>query len=337
MSDAVVEAVQTSGPLAPQAPASAPLVSVPSAEQVTRMLASHSFQLRHSLGHSPLLSLPAIQDITKNLLGQRKFDQIMFDPGLPGSGARRADAESSGDLLEALDHYESRRAWLRLTRVDEIAPEFKEIVEQFYRDLSDLHKRDIKREVIKAFVTLFVSSPGAVTPYHIDHTWNYLLQISGHKTVHLFDQNDPLVLSQSDRENWYAQRTSVAQKPGASGIAYDLGPGDGVHHPVNAPHWVQNGSEVSVSLSLGLCLHRSTRDAQVYQANYMLRRLGLNPRPPRSSAWRDALKASFIRRVSDRSPKTFDDVLFSGMYRLRRLMKMVGLSRYTSAKKVEIT
>ena len=314
-----------------------PIITLDSTEQAARMVALQSFQFRHRLGNSPLLSFPMVREITKRLLDQRRFDQVLFDSGLPGSSPKKADESSGKDILDSLDQYESRRAWLRLTRIDEVAPELKDIVSQFCQDLSELHKRDIRREVIKTFTTLFVSSPGAVTSYHLDHTWNYLLQISGSKTVHLFDPNDPRVLTQVDKENWYGQRTGTSRKQGVSGISYDLGPGDGVHHPVNAPHWVQNGSDVSISLSLGLCLLQSTRDGQVYQVNYLLRRLGLKPRPPRSSAWRDSLKLSFIRMVSDRSPSSFDDVLFSGMYRLRRIMRMAGLSRFATVKRVELT
>lgn len=314
-----------------------PIASVPSADEVTRAHISQSYRFQHSLGGLPQLNLDAVRAVTERLLDKGLYDQIMFNNGLPDAPTLNADADSGRELLDALAQYETRRAWLRLTRLDEVVPELTSVVEQFYADLSELHGRDIRPEVIKTFVTLFVSSPGTVTPYHIDHTWNYLLQIHGAKTVHLYDPNDLQVLSQTERENWYGQRTPATQRPGLAGVAYDIGPGDGVHHPVNAPHWVQNGPQVSVSLSLGLCLRRSTRDAQVYQFNYLLRRLGMTPTPPNRSAWRDALKSSCIRLVSDRKPNSFDDVLFSGMKRLGRMMKTVGLARYASTKKVEIT
>src|SRR5262249_30980242 len=170
-----------------------------------------------------------------------------------------------------------------------VTSQFNAVVEQFYEELSDLYQQDIKSRTLKTFVTLFISSPRAYTNYHMDHTWNFLLQISGRKTVHLYDPNDPLVLTPEDKEGWYMQHVRISPRAPEKDIAYDLEPGDGVHHPVNAPHWVQNGTDVSISLSLGLCLHNSNRDAKVYQANYLLRKLGFDPIPPRQSARRDSM------------------------------------------------
>lgn len=319
------------------APAGGPVLSSVAAGQRTRMLAGQSFQFTHTLGNSPLLSLPAIRNLTKRMLDQGRYEQILFDNGTDGRGPRDVTAETGGAVLDALNDYDARKAWLRLTRVDEAAPEIGAVIEQFYRDLSEQYGRDIRKEVLKTFATLFVSSPNAVTPYHIDHTWNYLLQIRGSKTVHLFDVNDPKVISQVEREDWYGERALVRQKPDVAGIAYHIAPGDGVHHPVNAPHWVQNDSEISVSLSLGLCLYQSNRDARVMQTNYLLRRLGMNPRPPGASEWRDALKSSFIGAVSKRRPNSFEHVLFSGINRVRRVTGMLGLPGFKPARHIEIT
>ena len=209
-----------------------------------------------------------------------------------------------------------------MTRVDEVAPEFNFIVEQFFADLSDLYQQDIKSRSFRTFLTLFISSPGAYTNYHMDHTWNFLLQVSGRKAVHLYDPFDPDVLTQEDKESWYMKNFTISPRAYAKDTVYDLDPGDGVHHPVNAPHWVQNGPEVSISLSLGFCLHASNRDAKVYQANYLLRRLGLRPKPPYQSPWRDRMKTSFISLWSDRNSTSLDGAVYSGASRLRRLLRI---------------
>src|SRR5690242_1168028 len=108
--------------------------AVSSALQHQRMLAMQSFQFQRRLVRSPLLGLQGIRPITKKILDERRYDQILF---VSGSGKSvDVNAETGGEVLDALDHYESRRAWLRLTRVDEVVPELKEVVEQFYRALS---------------------------------------------------------------------------------------------------------------------------------------------------------------------------------------------------------
>ena len=110
-------------------------------------------------------------------------------------------------------------------------------------------------------------------------------------------------------------------------MAYEPSPGDGVHHPVHAPHWVQNGPEISVSLSFGLCLHATNDDAKVHQVNFLLRKFGLKPVPPRKSRWRDSVKLGAINLISDRNPNSFDEVVFSGQRRMERALKMVRLVR----------
>ena len=38
---------------------------------------------------------------------------------------------------------------------------------------------------------IFVSSPGAVTPFHMDHEHNFILQIRGNKKLYTWDPMDP--------------------------------------------------------------------------------------------------------------------------------------------------
>jgi hypothetical protein len=291
--------------------------------QRARMLEGKTFSFQHSLGNFPGLSIPNIQKLTRRLLEEKRFDQV-YCRALDGS---KNDTISADAVLATLQSFETAGAWLRLTRVDEINEEFREICETFYSELSTLLNQDIKSQVMKTFVTLFISSPGAITPYHIDHTWNFLLQIGGLKTVHLYDQTDPRILRQQDTEAWYWNRFSLERNDALPGIAYNLAPGDGVHHPVNAPHWVQNGPEISVSLSFGMCLHASNDDAKVHQINFLLRKLGLNPVPPRKSGWRDRFKTSAVNLISDRNPNSFDEVVYSGQRRMERVLKMARLVR----------
>ena len=287
-----------------------------------RMLASNSFRFRHGLSGHSSMSLTEIRKLLEQMLAERRFDQVFYKTGVSMRNAKFSDPESADDIIKLLENLNTTGAWLRLTRVDEVTSQFNVIVEQLYAELSELYQQDIKARTLKTFVTLFISSPGAYTNYHLDHTWNFLLQISGRKTVHLYDPSDPQVLTQSDKEGWYMQEPMISPRAHEKDIAYDLGPGDGVHHPVNAPHWVQNGPEVSISLSLGLCLHSSNRDAKVYQANYLLRKLGFDPTPPRRSERRDSMKVSFISLWSDRNPKSFEQVVYSGATRLKRIMRI---------------
>ena len=129
----------------------------------------------------------------------------------------------------------------------------------------------------QAFV--FISSPGSVTPYHIDHEYNFLLQIRGTKQMSIFDRS---VLAEEALERFYRgeHRNLVfdESKP-ALGRTFELKPGEGVHVPVNAPHYVKNGPEASVSFSITFRTPEGDRRSSVYRVNERMRSLGISPRP----------------------------------------------------------
>jgi len=76
-----------------------------------------------------------------------------------------------------------------------------------------------------------------------------------------------------------------------------LSPGKGVHCPVTAPHWVKNGTEVSISFSVTFRTHSTARIRNVHWINAHLRRLGLSPSPVGSSSWRDSSKDQVFRSL----------------------------------------
>jgi len=288
--------------------------------QHARMLKDESYSFQHSLGNYPGLTIPNIQKLTRKLLDEKRYDQVYCRVLSDGA----MNEINTDTVMATLQSFDTAGAWLRLTRVDEINDELGELAETFYNDLAKLLNREFKSDVFRTFVTLFVSSPGAVTHYHMDHTWNFLLQIGGCKTVYLFDQNDPRVLQPTDLDAWYWNRFAPKLRDDVPGIGYELKPGIGVHHPVHAPHWVQNKSEISVSLSFGLCLNATNDQAKVHQINFLLRKLGLKPTPPNKSPLRDKVKIGMVKMISKRG-RSFDDVVYSGQHRMEDVLKKVGI------------
>jgi len=59
---------------------------------------------------------------------------------------------------------------------------------------------------------IFVSSPEAVTPLHMDPEHNFLLQVRGLKTLHLFDPND---FAQANPELWRNRPVTDMFEPGS--------------------------------------------------------------------------------------------------------------------------
>ncbi|MEZ6055448.1 MAG: hypothetical protein R3C01_01965 [Planctomycetaceae bacterium] len=75
----------------------------------------------------------------------------------------------------------------------------------------------------------------------------------------------------------------------AKSWTFDLQSGFGLHFPVTYPHWVQNGSEVSISFSITFRTPDLDRRRTLYAANDRLRRLGLSPSPIGQRPLRDNL------------------------------------------------
>jgi hypothetical protein len=79
-------------------------------------------------------------------------------------------------------------------------------------------------------------------------------------------------------------------------MIYHMRPGSGVHSPVNTPHWLQNGNNVSVSLSINFQFHEYAWE-NLFKANYYLRRAGLTPASPGRSPLADRIKSRTFTAV----------------------------------------
>jgi hypothetical protein len=62
---------------------------------------------------------------------------------------------------------------------------------------------------------------------------------------------------------------------------------------VNAPHWVKNDNNVSVSLSINF-EWKDESLYNVYRANCFLRKMGIKPQPPGRSHFTDSIKNTAI-------------------------------------------
>jgi hypothetical protein len=139
---------------------------------------------------------------------------------------------------------------------------------------------------------LFVSSHEAVTPYHFDPEHNFLLQIRGRKTLHIWDAANRLVMPEAALDNYYAHVSSNRDQPYrddflASAWVLPLNAGQGAHFPLHAPHWVKTESDVSVSLSITFRSRMSRNCEAVHTTNGHLRRLGIVPPVPGTSRFWD--------------------------------------------------
>ena len=286
-----------------------------------------SFEYRHALADHPLFELPRIADLAMTLWGTGKGLVTMKSGDTSVGGGWTDMPGKSMSLVKAIRELPESGAWLMLKNVF-LDPEYKELMDQGYRDLAGLAGLDVERDVSWPDAYIFIASPRSITPYHFDHESTFLMQIHGEKTYNIFD---PEELTEEEIEQYYLGDLSSARyrdEAQARAAVYELRPGLGVHQPPRAPHWVRNGPEYSVSFSILSCLRARDREAPVYQVNHYLRSLGMHPTPPGRSSWRDKVKRAILSTPARRHPASKNDLLRAGVERLARpaalLQKALG-------------
>jgi hypothetical protein len=247
-----------------------------------------SFQFAHHLAGHPLFELPRLLELAKRL----PEPDVYFDAGDIRVDQRWDQIPPTRLSVEQLmDRIENAGAWI-LLRGAHKHPRYDDLLEQCLGEVRGLAGAAFPKKIKCIRGLIFITSPNRITTYHMDRECNYLLQIHGDKVIHLFDRYDREVLSEEEIERfWSVDNNAAVFKEQYSDRAddYQLSPGTGVHIPVNAPHWLKNGNNISVTLAVTFQFRDSL--ANVYRANYYLRKLGICPLPPGRSRVRDFLKA----------------------------------------------
>lgn len=250
---------------------------------------SHRFTADH-----PLFQLSRLRQLLENPVTR---PGVYFDAGDIGIGQRWDSVpERKQTLEETFDRVDNAGAWILMKRVQH-DPDYNQLLVQCLDEVQRLSGRQIDQDKKSQEAIIFLTSPHRVTSYHIDRECNFLMQVRGDKEISVFDRNDRDVLPEAELETfWSKDNNAGVYKPQYQDRAhvFVMRPGTGVHIPVNSPHWLKNGNNVSVSLSISY-QYKDWRRKYVFQANYYLRRMGINPTPPGKSALLDNAKRLVVQ------------------------------------------
>jgi hypothetical protein len=261
------------------------------------------FVFRHHLADHPLFKLPRLIELARNTAATRA-DDLYYDAGVKDIGQRWGVSPVPFPVDETIDRIQNAGAWIVLKRAEN-DPSYAAVLDRCMSDVLEVSGRELARRMRRTEAIVFITSPNRLTTYHIDSENNFLLQLSGTKEINLFRAEDREVTTEQEVERFYSVDTNSAiYKPHLQHRAdvLTLEPGIGVHIPVNAPHWLRNGDNISISVSINYHSYDSER-AAIYRTNYYLRRIGLNPTPPFRSPMLDELKRPvgvMLGRVNDR-------------------------------------
>lgn len=254
------------------------------------------FLVRHRLMQHELFSLPRLIELSRQLPAA----SVEYNAGdLPVSVDPTRTPQTGLSVEETLRRIAECRSWMVLKNVEQ-DPAYRDLLAQCLDEVGGVTST-FSPGMSEKVGFIFVSSPGSVTPYHMDPEENFLLQVRGSKTMYVFDREDRSIITDEEIERFLSgAHRNLAYRDGIQPRAqvFDLTPGLGVHVPVTAPHWVKNGSEVSISFSITFQTRASKRRAHTHRMNAGLRRWGYTPGPVGRSPVLDAGKQLAYRAIN---------------------------------------
>jgi hypothetical protein len=258
--------------------------------------------LTHRLGDHRLFSVEALTSLARrmdpvDILSNKADLSIEVDP--EGVHEVTPDAES---VIASIGE---QCSWMVFRHVQN-DPEYGALLNAIVEELTPIvGPRTGEMLAMKGFI--FISSPGAVTPFHFDPEYNILMQLSGEKVMTVFPAYDDRLITEDAHERVHTHghvnvpwREEMAEQARAVALA----PGDALFVPFKAPHWVKNGSQVSISLSITWQSEWSYAEADARMMNVTLRRWGGRPRPLKPYPARNLVKSLAYRAIRRASQLT---------------------------------
>jgi hypothetical protein len=256
------------------------------------------FALRHRFTGNPLLTLPKLAELVREL----PRDRIEYNSG-KAAISQNPDTTPTVDLdpEEIVRKIESAGAWMVLKHV-ESHPAYGKLIEDALMEVA--HKRGYRNlkdagfEDIRGFI--FVSSADSTTPFHADSDENFFFQIHGDKYFHVYDNRDRSIASEEALEECVVKHRNIPYeaKFDAKSTTFNLKPGDGVFVPYQWPHWVRTAGSYSISLSLTWKSDEVRRRNDIFTMNSMLRSVGMPQNPPGINPALDTAKLAVFRAAA---------------------------------------
>lgn len=251
-------------------------------------------KLAHRLTDHPLLRLEALVELGRQL----PRASVEYNAGdLPIGVDPDSVGQTGLSVEDTIRGIEDCGSWMVLKHVEQ-APAYAALLEEVLAGVAPVVE-PVTGEMLTRQGFVFISSPGAVTPFHMDPEHNILLQIRGRKTMTIFPGDDSVVPDEMHETYHAGGHRNLPWQDGfaALGEAFELRPGDAVHVPVKRPHWVKNGPEPSISFSITWRSNWSYEEADARGMNRLIRRWGLSPAAPAAFPRRSLGKAWAYRAI----------------------------------------
>lgn len=255
------------------------------------------FKISHQLISHPLLQLPRLVELTRSLKrpvlffrGDHSINQVT-DAAKPRTFEGRQLAAPDMPAEQVIEKIEHAGAWMQLRNIG-TEPHYAELLRDLINEFRGPAERNAPR-LSDPRMDIFVSSPGTITPFHVDEEHNFLLQIRGSKKLSIANGADPMVFNNDQLRAYFKDNGELirySENLEQRSTHVDLHPGEGLHIPAFFPHWVKNGN--AVSISLGVLWHSdvTAHRRHLNRVNSWLERVGLPTGMPGKHPVVDKLK-----------------------------------------------
>jgi Cupin-like domain len=252
--------------------------------------------VRHNLADHALFTLDALVALASRLPPLK----IEYNRGdLPIGIEFDAVPRNGLSVTETIRGIETNGSWMVLKFVEQ-DPAYRDLLVTALAEL-DGPIRATTGPMLKQEAFIFISSPNSVTPLHFDPEHNILLQLRGSKVMTVFAPDDCDIAPALAHERFYHgeqhRNLSWDDKFAPRGHQFTLTAGDGIYVPLMAPHWVQNGPDVSISFSVTWRTAHSYRTADAHGMNARFRKAGIDPAPPKPYPARNLAKSFSYRAL----------------------------------------
>jgi len=244
-----------------------------------------------------LLKLDALAELSEVL----PEHSIEYNKGDLPIGISPEDVPSNGLTIgDTIRRIDKTQSWAVRKNIEQ-KPAYKDLLLNLLSELKPIIEAKTG-EMLTPQGFIFVSSPGSMTPYHFDPEHNILLQLRGEKWMTQYPAGNERFAPLQAHENYHTggpRELHWQSEFEQEGVEFHLTPGEALFVPVMAPHFVRNGQEPSISLSITWRSEWSYAEADSHAFNHWLRKAGVKPRSPgrypaqnliKSRSWRALLK-----------------------------------------------
>jgi hypothetical protein len=254
------------------------------------------FAFQSRLTHHPLFTDERIERL---LARARRLAPELLEireaqaDALPGYGRARRVGDEPVSVFRALA---SCPRWINVQHVERIDPDFAELHREIVRELAR-SIAPMRPHVLDSGAFLILSSPRVQVHFHADPDQSVLSQIRGQKRLHMYTASavSEVELEALVRTEDHGVIPWSSRIEGAAFPPIDLHAGESAFLPIYAPHRVENGPDVSVSLSVGFHTEASRRRKLALLLDDRLRGRGLLPLNLGHGALEDRAKATLFR------------------------------------------